>query len=294
MARRGSLHQDYYQTLGLEAGASQEEVRKAYRRLAFEFHPDRNPGDKGAEERFKQISEAYACLADQDKRQQYDRAKSGGFSAYGSHGGPFFHGREEEFTDFFFGRGGRNIFSDFQEEFAAFGLRFDEEFLRRVFFQGQTHLFRGIQFGFPGGFGTYRAYYQNTPPGGRHSGLHGPKVFPLLMESLFASLAPLWMRKLRERWGALRGAVRGLWTNLRAHSPSQAGSDLHYDLDISSQEALAGCQRVFPFTRQGRKEKILLKIPPGVRSGTQLRIAGKGSIAGDGSPGNLYIRLHVR
>jgi hypothetical protein len=124
--------------------------------------------------------------------------------------------------------------------------------------------------------------------------LDGPKVFPLLMESLFASLAPLWMRKLLERWGALRGAVRGLWTNLKVHSPSQAGSDLHYDLGISSQEALAGCQRVFPFTRQGREEKILLKIPPGVRSGTQLRIAGKGLISGDGCPGNLYIRLHVR
>jgi DnaJ-class molecular chaperone len=294
MARRGSLNQDYYQTLGLEAGASQDEVRKAYRRLAFDFHPDRNPGDKAAEERFKQISEAYACLADQDKRQRYDRARSGGFSAYGSRGGSSSYVREEEFTDFFFGRGGKNIFSDLQEEFAAFGLRFDEEFLRRVFFQGQTHHFRGIQFGFPGGFSTYRVYHQNTPPSGRHSGLHGAKVFPLLMGSLFASLAPLWMRKLQEKWVALRGAVRGLWANLKAHSPSQAGSDLYYDLGISSQEALAGCQRVFPFTRQGREEKILIKIPPGVRSGTQLRIAGKGLIAGDGYAGNLYIRLRVR
>jgi DnaJ-class molecular chaperone len=114
------------------------------------------------------------------------------------------------------------------------------------------------------------------------------------MRSLFSSFAPLWMRRLWERWGALRDAVRGLWTNLKVHSRGQAGSDLHYDLDISSQEAVAGCQRVFLFVRQGREEKILLRIPPGVKPGTSLRIVGKGLTDAGGSPGNLYIRLHVQ
>ncbi len=294
MGRRGFFHQDYYQTLGLEAGAGEEEIRKAYRRLAFECHPDRNPGDKGAEDRFKQISEAYACLADQEKRERYDRVRSGGFRADGFRGGPSFYGRDEAFSDFFSGRGDRNIFSDLQEEFAAYGLRFDEEFLRQVFSQSRVSHLGGIQFGFPGGFGAYRIHYRNAPSGGRNSDLQGPKVFPLLMRSLFSSLTPLWMRRLWERWAALRDAVRGLWTNLKVHSPGQAGSDLHYDLDISSQEAVAGCQRVFLFVRQGREEKILLRIPPGVKPGTRLRIMGKGLTVAGGSPGNLYIRLHVQ
>ena len=294
MVRRGSFHQDYYQTLGLEAGAGEEEIRKAYRRLAFECHPDRNPGDKGAEDRFKQISEAYACLVDQEKRERYDRVRGGGFRAEGSRRGPSSYGREEEFRDFFSGPGGKNIFSDLQEEFAAHGLRFDEEFLRRVFFQGRVSHFGGIRFGFPEGFGTHRIYYRNATLGGRHFDSQGSKVFSLLMGSLFGSLAPLWMRKLWERWTGWRDSVRGFWTNRKAHLPGQAGSDLHYDLGISPQEAVAGCHRVFLFVRQGREEKILLRIPPGVKPETRLRIVGKGLTVAGGSPGNLYIRLHVQ
>ncbi len=294
MTRRGSFHQDYYRTLGLEVGAGEEEIRKAYRRLAFECHPDRNPGDREAEEHFKQISEAYACLADPEKRERYDRGRSGGFRADESRGGSSSYGREEEFEDLFSAHRGKNVFSDLQEEFAAYGLRFDEEFLRRVFFQSRVSHFGGIQFGFPGGFGAYRIYYRNTSPGGRDSDLQGPKVFPLLMRGLFSSFAPLWMRRLGERWVALRNAVKGLWSGLKTRSPGRAGSDLHYDLDISLQEAAAGCQRVFLFVRQGREEKILLRIPPGVKPGTRLRIVGKGLTVAGGSPGNLYIRLHVQ
>ena len=65
--------QDYYELLGLSKGASAEEIKKAYRRMAMKYHPDRNPGDKAAEEKFKEIGEAYAVLSDDQKRAAYAR-----------------------------------------------------------------------------------------------------------------------------------------------------------------------------------------------------------------------------
>jgi curved DNA-binding protein len=70
---------DYYKLLGVKKSASSEEIKKAYRKLALKYHPDRNKGDKEAEEQFKKISEAYAVLSDKEKRQQYDTVGSAGF-----------------------------------------------------------------------------------------------------------------------------------------------------------------------------------------------------------------------
>ena len=70
---------DYYETLGLTKSVSAEEIKKAYRKLALKYHPDTNSGDKNAEEKFKEISEAYAVLSDAEKRKQYDTYGSNGF-----------------------------------------------------------------------------------------------------------------------------------------------------------------------------------------------------------------------
>ena len=64
---------DYYEVLGLSKGASEDEIKKAYRKSAMKYHPDRNPGDKEAEEKFKELGEAYEVLSDDDKRARYDQ-----------------------------------------------------------------------------------------------------------------------------------------------------------------------------------------------------------------------------
>lgn len=124
-------YKDYYKILGLEKSASQEEIKKKYRKLAVQYHPDKNPGDKAAEEKFKEISEAYNVLSDPEKRKQYDqlganwnqyrqaggRASDFDWSQYArQYGGGAARGRgrqayEGDYGDFFGGEGGG--FSDF-------------------------------------------------------------------------------------------------------------------------------------------------------------------------------------
>src|ERR1700716_1539711 len=79
---------DYYKSLGVEKKATAEEIKKAYRKLARQYHPDRNPDDKSAESRFKEISQAYDVLGDPDKRKQYDSA-TGPFATGAGAGGGF-------------------------------------------------------------------------------------------------------------------------------------------------------------------------------------------------------------
>src|SRR5919108_6118037 len=95
---------DYYGVLGLTRGASEAEIKKAYRKLALQYHPDRNPGDKQAEERFKEAAEAYAVLADREKRSAYDRFGHAGVGATVGAGG-FDPTIFADFSDIFGGLG---------------------------------------------------------------------------------------------------------------------------------------------------------------------------------------------
>src|SRR6201995_1332750 len=99
---------DYYKTLGVGKHASDGEIKKAYRKLARQYHPDRNPGDKNAEERFKEISQAYDVLSDADKRKAYDRGQGplGGFGMPGGFDPGSFSGNFSDILSNIFGGSG--------------------------------------------------------------------------------------------------------------------------------------------------------------------------------------------
>lgn len=91
---------DYYEILGVAKGSSQDEIKKAYRKVAMQYHPDRNPGDKSAEEKFKEAAEAYEILSDADKRSQYDRFGHAGVSGNGRGHGPGHMNMDDIFSQF--------------------------------------------------------------------------------------------------------------------------------------------------------------------------------------------------
>ncbi len=139
-------YKDYYKTLGVSKNATEKEIRQAYRKLARQYHPDVNPGDKAAEEKFKEINEANEVLSDPEKRkkydelssyyQQYGRAPSAGTGPMGGDGGVRYQYRtmnEEDLDDLF---GGQSPFSDFFETF--FGSSYGDQVGGRTRTTGRT------------------------------------------------------------------------------------------------------------------------------------------------------------
>src|SRR3984893_1481243 len=250
---------DYYEVLGVERGASEEELKKAYRRLAVQFHPDRNPGDKQAEERFKELNESYQVLSDAERRAQYDRYGHAAFQGPQGNGFgfEFTQGFEEVFSDIFgdfFGTGrgrtrsrsrrGDDLRYDLEIEFeeAARGIEKVVKFQRLT----QCESCNGTRA--RGGSGGARQC-----PNCRGSG-------QVRTQQGFFSIS------------TTCGQCRGEGMIISDPCPKCQGQG-----------------------RIRKAESLAVKIPPGVDNGSRLKLRSEGEAGYGGGPqGDLYVVIHVK
>jgi DnaJ-class molecular chaperone len=263
---------DYYQILEVSPEASADEIRRAYRRLALRNHPDRNPGDSSAEERFKSISEAYGVLIDLEKRRQYDQSRS--WTAHSRKTEKDFgYSQEEIFRDLFRNPEASRIFQDLFREFDKAGVRFDKQFFDRVFFGGRGILFGGIFVWGPLGPLSHRVSHAKRFQRVRQVSKPGPI----------------------ERFGQKIGRLltgRQEARPQRIIGKTSRPMDLCYHLNIPVEKARQGTNVQIAIDRGKGQERLNVRIPKGTRSGTRLRLKGKGLFR-EGSSGDLYLTINA-
>jgi molecular chaperone DnaJ len=257
-----SAKRDYYDVLGVSRGASDQEIKSAYRKLAMQSHPDRNPGNKEAEEKFKQAAEAYSVLSDPDKRAQYDRYGHAGMS---NAGGGFSGFDPNVFADFsdvlgdlfgfgdIFGGGGRGGGNR-----AARGsdLRYDLELS-----------FQDAAFGVKTKIKVPRAESCDSCGGSGAQKGSGSTTCPMC-----------------NGYGQVR-FQQGFFSIARTCSQCRG----------SGQIIKNPCKECQGGGRVSREKTIELKIPAGVDSGDKLRVTGEGDAGAKGGPsGDLYVVLRVK
>jgi len=263
---------DYYEVLGVERAATPEEVKKAYRKLAVKYHPDKNPGDKSAEDKFKELGEAYEILSNPDKRSAYDRFGHQAFTQGGGGGGGYGAGHDpfEVFREVFGGgRGGagggifESIFGEgFAQEGGAGGgrgrgadLRYD---MQITFEEAARGVEKEIEISKLQSCETCRG--TGAEPGSRVTtcatcGGHGQVA-----------------------------VARGFF-NIAQTCPRCKGA---------GQTIEKACHTCRGEGRMEKTAKIKIKIPAGVDDGTRLRSSGQGEGgARGGAAGDLYVVLHV-
>ncbi len=287
---------NYYDILGVSRTASMDEIKKAYRRLARKYHPDVNPGDKVAEERFKDIGEAYEVLSDPTKRQQYDRFgqywKQGGFQTgqawRGATGADY--GSAPDFDRGYTGYTGDidfSQFSDFQE--------FVDQLLGR-FRTGDVGSAYSSAYRAPSGRtataprrdaeAILRLPLERAYQGGRE------RIRLEDGRSLEVNMPPGVMpgQRIRLKGQGPAGGDLYLKIDIEPHAFfTLDGYDVRCQLPVSPSEAALGRQVEVP-TLTGL---VKLSVPPGVRSGQQLRLAGKGFPKDSRSFGDQYVEIQI-
>ncbi len=272
---------DYYQILNVPDNANQEDIKKTFRKLAFKYHPDTNPGnEKPAEERFKEINEAYGMLGDKSKRQQYDFARKTPLAGagYDAEYRGFQYSQQDIFRDIF---SNQAMFDELSRMFAQAGLRFDQDFLNRTFFEGSSFVFQF--FTSPGGastrahrFGDWTTYQQPYPD--TRLSTYKPNLLQRLFSKITVSIGSYIMRKF---FGPQYG------------SPIKLDLDLHIELELSPTEAATGDEKRITYKRDKKTKQLMVKIPAGVKPGTKIRLKGMG-IIDNKKHGDLYLHIKVK
>jgi len=268
---------DYYKILEVDQDASEEQIRKGYRRLAFKYHPDRNPGDLSAEERFKEIAEAYGVLTDPIKRNEYDKWLRVG-PTEGAAGQGFPYSQEEIFQDLFRDPRFRHVFQDLFGEFERAGYRFDQRFFDKVFFGGRGVFFGGIFVWGP--FGSERMKFGRQRQRSHLDTHQTRRVKP-----------PGFLKQLGQKIGRLlSGGRKALPQETKGFTVRP--QDLTYNLTLPSEEAQRGTWVTISIDRGQGNERLKVRIPPGIRSGTRLRLTGKGRYQAP-EDGDLYLTVNI-
>ncbi len=255
--------QDYYSLLGVSRGASDDEIKKSYKRLAMKYHPDRNPNDKKAEGKFKEINEAYEVLSDQQKRSQYDRFGHDGVQMGGARGAQGFD-FSDIFSDVFadvFGGGQRRSQSRAQSADKRKPSSIQGQDLEYTVELSLTQAILGCQYQV-----SFKAHTKCSSCDGRGAKSDAVNTCPSC-----------------NGYGTIRRS-QGFFT-LEQTCPACGGQGV----------ALKNpCHKCNSEGRTIEQRKILVKIPAGIRNGQQIRLAGEGG-AGvrGGAPGNLFIKARI-
>ena len=269
---------DYYKVLSVSPEASSEEIKKAFRKLALETHPDRNPGDVGAEERFKKINEAYGVLSDSEKRTRYDQYRRVGPRPDAGRAKGFGYSQEDIFRDLFTSGHGHDVFQEMEKEFARMGIRFDSSFVNNFFFGGKNVSFQSFLFG-PG---RIRVVRYGTPPGRQRNGFRPPP--DPRPEAFKPGVLSLLGKAGKAAGGFLLRKVFGVQGQRRQIDDANGkpfGGNMTYSLSITPAQAQFGdtVHVNLPHFEGGRL--ISVRIPPGVKTGTRLRLKDLGSMFPD-------------
>lgn len=264
---------DYYKILGVTEDASPDEVKKAYRKLAFQYHPDKNPGK---EELMKEINEAYAVLSDQGKRNDYDFLRQ----RYGSFAREQFRQTYTE-QDIF---RGSDIGHVFEELSRMFGFSKPEDIFSRSDFYGQQY--RTFNFKGPGFSGSgifffgpmHRAYRERM-----QDFLYQKKGPSLSSPPLFSSILLKGIKFLQKQ------AAKKFGIEL-----PERGKDLEDQIEITPEDASVGRKIQYRHKKHSKAKDFLVKVPPGIRDGQKIRLKGLGEEGKyGGESGDLYLKVKI-
>ena len=270
---------DYYKILNVTESATQEDIKKSFRKLALELHPDHNPDDPGSEEKFKDVTEAYGVLSDLQKKQEYDRFRADHFAGRSS--SRFQYSQEDIFSSMFQGKNASDIFEELNREFSRSGFRSGNNFFQNVFFGGAA-----------GGIG--RVLRMIPGPIGRIG--MGIKIAQIVGTSIYAlhkmkkakdAAKP---NKQQEQKNPLVSNLKGMFG--KPQSDEKFPLDMSFAISIPATEALNGTRKKISYRVNGTTEQLMVRIPPKFPSGGKLRIRNKGHIQNE-ERGDLILSVNV-